>query len=155
MKTAEATETIKHEFPTGVSDGTGDPFLHEPGTAAFFDSVPLHLLTTSTMDKLRVLLPDSNIHKSRFRPNFIVEDAPAGFVENDWVGDKITIGSLLCDVFDDMRRCVMVTHPQGELDRDIEVLRVVVSENNRAAGVSMRAIDVARVQTGDEVRVAG
>ena len=85
----------------------------------------------------------------------VVEDAPAGFVENDWVGDKITIGSLLCDVFDDMRRCVMVTHPQGELDRDIEVLRVVVSENNRAAGVSMRAIDVARVQTGDEVRVAG
>lgn len=154
-RTAAATDKIQHEFPTGVSDGTGDPFLHEPETEAFFDSAQLHLLTTSTLAKFEQLLPESSIHHARYRPNFIVDGAATGFIENEWVGTTINVGSLPCDVFDDMRRCVMVTHPQGELGRDIEVLRIAASENKRAAGVAMKALDVGRVRTGDEISLSG
>ena len=52
-----------------------------PGT--FFDSSGLHALTTASLDHLRGLVPGSDFHVSRFRPNLVIEpvDGAAGFVE--------------------------------------------------------------------------
>ena len=56
-RSAKATETIQHEFPTAVTEGEGEPFLYEPKTKAFFDCATLQLLTTGTLSKLQQLLP--------------------------------------------------------------------------------------------------
>ena len=82
-RSAEATETIQHEFPTAVTEGEGEPFLWEPGTEAFFDCTPLHLLTTGTLIELQRLRPASIFHRARFRPNFLVETNEIGFVEQE------------------------------------------------------------------------
>ncbi|MEQ8205014.1 MAG: MOSC N-terminal beta barrel domain-containing protein, partial [Woeseia sp.] len=111
-RSAGAADTIQHEFPTSPTDGKGEPFLYEPGLGAFFDSVPLQLLTTATLSKLQELLPDSKIHAARFRPNFLVESDEVGFVENDWVENDVTLDGLKCQVYDDTRRCIMVTMSQ-------------------------------------------
>lgn len=152
-RSAEAAGTIRHEFPTAVTEGEGEPFLWEPGTASFFDSAPLHLLTTATLAELKRLLPDSKIHPARFRPNFIVESDEIGFIENGWVNKRLSLGSLSCLVTEPTQRCVMVTRDQGDLPRDPEVVRRIYKANDGNAGVALRALDTGRLRCGDEVRV--
>lgn len=152
-RSAEATETIQHEFPAAITEGNGEPFLWEPETEAFFDSAPLHLLTTGTLRELERLLPGSIIHGARFRPNFLVETDEVGFVENDWVNKDLGLGSLRCQVYDDMRRCVMVTRHQGDLSRDTEVIRTILKSNEGNAGVALKALDSGMLRRGAEVEV--
>jgi uncharacterized protein YcbX len=50
----------------------------------FFDIAVIHLLTTSTIDRLRELYPEGRFEVRRFRPNIVVESAPEekNFIEN-------------------------------------------------------------------------
>lgn len=153
MRKADATEEIRHEFPTEVTEGEGEPFLWQPGTNAFFDSSTLHLLTTGTLAELRRLMPGAVIHHARFRPNFLVVTNETGFVENGWVGREVMLGSLRCRVTDHTRRCVMVTRDQGELPRDVKVIRTIVQQNEGRAGVAMEALAPGLLRRGAEVSV--
>jgi uncharacterized protein YcbX len=101
---------------------------------------------------LKRLLPASKIDGSRFRPNFLVETAEAGFVENDWVGKDVNLGALAFQVYEPMRRCVMVTREQGTLPRDIEVIRTLQENNDRNAGVSLRTQDSGTLRCGDSIQ---
>jgi len=152
-RSAEATETIQHEFPTAVTEGEGEPFLWEPGTEAFFDCAPLQLLTTGTLVELQRLLPASKVHRARFRPNFLVETSEIGFVENDWVNKDVTLGSLRCQVYDDTRRCIMVALSQGDLPRDTEVIRTILKSNDGRAGVALKTLDSGMLRCGAKVEV--
>jgi hypothetical protein len=153
MRTADATEPIRHEFPTAVTEGEGEPFLWQPGTNAFFDSSTLHLLTTGTLAQLRRLMPGSVIHQARFRPNFLVVTDETGFVEHGWIDKNVTLGSLRCRVTGHTRRCVMVTRDQGDLPRDVQVIRTIVQQNEGRAGVAMEALASALLRRGAEVSV--
>jgi len=150
-RSAESAQTIQHEFPTAITEGEGEPFLWEPGTEAFFDRAPLHLLTTATLGELVRLQPKSVFHRARFRPNFIIETDETGFVENDWVNGELNLGSLKCEVIDHKPRCVMVTRRQDDLPRDIEVIRTILKNNDGNAGVELRAVASWIVRRGDEV----
>ena len=77
------------------------------------------VLTTSTLDQLDELEPQSRFDARRFRMNVIVDTAERGFVENEWVGrtlaigDDVKLGVALPDP-----RCVMPSLAQEELPRD-------------------------------------
>ena len=150
---AEATETIQHEFPTAVTEGHGEPFLYLPETEAFFDCAPLQLLTTATLRELQRLLPASIIHPVRFRPNFLIETNEAGFVENYWVDNGINLGSLRCEVYDDTRRCIMVALGQADLPRDTEIIRAILKSNEGRAGVALKTPETDVVQCGAKVEI--
>jgi hypothetical protein len=150
-RSAESTQKIQHEFPTAITEGEGEPFLWEPGTAAFFDRAPLHLLTTATLSELRRLQPDSVFHRARFRPNFVIHTDETGFVENDWVNKDLILGSVKCQVIDHKPRCVMVTRRQDDLPIDIEVIRTILKNNDGNAGVELRALESGTVRRGDDV----
>ena len=152
-RSAEATETIQHEFPTAVTEGEGEPFLYEPETEAFFDCAPLQLLTTGTLVELQRLLPASTIHPARFRPNFLVATEETGFIENNWVNNDVILGSLRCQVYDDTRRCIMVALGQGDLPRDIEVIRAILKSNEGRAGVALKTLDSSVMRCGAKVEV--
>ncbi len=150
-RSAESTQTIRHEFPTAITEGEGEPFLWEPGTEAFFDRAPLHLLTTATLGELRRLQPDSVFDRARFRPNFVVNTDETGFVENDWVDKDLDLGAVKCQVIDRKPRCVMVTRRQGDLPKDIEVIQTILKNNDGNAGVELRALNSGTIRIGDEV----
>ena len=152
-RSADATKTIQHEFPTAVTEGEGKPFLYEPETEAFFDCAPLQLLTTGTLNKLQRLLPVSKVHPVRFRPNFLVETNEIGFIENDWVNKHVILGSLRCQVYDDTRRCIMVALGQGDLPRDTEVIRTILKSNEGRAGVALKTLSSGIVRCGATVEV--
>jgi uncharacterized protein len=44
----------------------------------FFDIAVMHLLTTSTINRLRELYPEGHFEVRRFRPNIVVESTAAG-----------------------------------------------------------------------------
>ena len=98
----------------------------------FFDIAVIHLFTTSTINRLRELYPEGRFEVRRFRPNIVVESASSeeekkkDFIENLWVGKKLTIGEdIVLKVIAPCTRCVMITLPQADLPKDLGILRTV------------------------------
>ena len=60
------------------------------------------------------------------RPNIVIESASGekDFIENTWIGKKVIIGEdVVLKVTAPCTRCVMTTLPQGDLPRDLGILR--------------------------------
>ncbi len=104
----------------------------------FFDGAVVHLLTTATLDQLRSIYPDGRFVAERFRPNLVVAPASSapGFVENSWVGRTIAIGEQVrLLITKNTGRCVMTTLAQGDLPKDLGILRTAVEANQANVGV--------------------
>jgi len=153
VATRSHEQPIRHEFPTEISTGEGEPFLHEPGLEAFFDRAPLHLLTTATLAELRRIRPESMFTRARFRPNILAEVNGTGFIEDAWVGAELRIGAASLVAIDRKPRCVMTTRPQGDLVRDPGVLRTVAEANEGNAGIELRAGTSGIIRIGDPVEL--
>jgi uncharacterized protein YcbX len=145
----------------------GSAFFAEAGlpsavpVGSFFDLFPVSVLTSSTLDRLNDLRPESRFDARRFRMNVIVATEEEGFVENGWLGRDLAIGDevrLTVSIPDP--RCVMTTLAQDDLPKDNEVLRTLV-RNNRldvagsgrypCAGVYAVAESVGTMHSGDAV----
>jgi uncharacterized protein YcbX len=114
----------------------GAAFFNERGLpsavpeGSFFDLFPLSVLTTSSLDQLGELEPQSRFDARRFRMNVIVETPARGFVENEWlgrtlaIGDDVQIGIALPDP-----RCVMPSLAQEDLPKDSRILKALAQHN--------------------------
>ncbi|MGE0827559.1 MAG: MOSC domain-containing protein [Candidatus Binatia bacterium] len=130
-----------------------DSFPLPPGT--FFDSASIHVLASGTLVHLRKLIgDDAQIDPRRFRPNIFIETEPGqeGFLEDSWlegtlaVGDQARIAQLRPAL-----RCVMTTHRQADLNRDMRILRTTAQHHQNNVGV-FGAIDApGKVRIGDPV----
>ena len=122
----------------------------------FFDISVIHLLTTSTINRLRELYPDGRFEVRRFRPNIVIESASEekDFIENLWVGKKLTIGEdVMLRVTGPCTRCVMITLPQGDLPKDLGILRTVVRYNQVNVGVYASVLQGGTIHRGDLIRL--
>lgn len=139
--------------------GTGSP----PGT--FVDFAPLHLLTTSTLDRIAELSPYRTARLERYRPNIVIRTSVPGFTENDWLERNLRIGDeLTLRVMARTPRCAVPTLAHGDLPRDAEALRVLARHNRviplgslapePCAGVYAEVLTPGRIRTGDPVRLA-
>jgi uncharacterized protein len=117
-----------------------------PGT--FFDFAALHILTTSTLARLKELFPAGDFDVRRFRPNMVIAptDPTIGFTENAWLGQCLRIGDgISIDLFDPTPRCVITTLPQADLLHQIGILKTVAQHNaaisvTEAPGVMLSAV---------------
>ncbi len=146
-------------------------FVSPIGT--YFDAFELHLMTTGSMDTLRRNHDESAVDVRRFRPNIVVDTGKGGadpdqlldvmfsdakspelqFPEFAWIGRRLSVGELVTEVVAPVQRCVMITLPQGDLERDRSVLKTLVSETRQNLGVGLRVLEPAMIQVGDEVRL--
>ncbi len=121
---SDADVTLSRWFGRDVHLASADP------AEAFVDLFPLSVLTTSTLDELNGLRPESRFDERRFRMNVVVRTGAAGFVENGWVGHLLEIGGAVrLSVAMPDPRCVMTTLAQEDLPRDPEVLRTLTRHN--------------------------
>jgi uncharacterized protein YcbX len=119
---------------------------------SFFDAAVVHLLTTSTMDRLRELYPQGRFEPRRFRPNIVVATAGSGFVENDWIGRTVEIGDTVrLAITEPCPRCVMITLPQGDLPKDSGILRTAAQHNGVNVGVYASVVSGGTIRRGDAV----
>jgi len=122
----------------------------------FFDCAVVHLLTTATLDRLRELYPQGRFEVRRFRPNIVVESSYGGnnFTENDWIGHRLVIGDeVQLSITGPCPRCVMTTLPQGDLPRDLGILRTAAKHNRANVGVYAALLQGGTVRRGDPVRL--
>jgi uncharacterized protein YcbX len=114
----------------------GAAFFNERGLpsavpeGSFFDLYPLSVLTTSSLDQLGELEPQSRFD-ARPVPHERDRRYPArGFVENEWlgrtlaIGDDVQLGVALPDP-----RCVMPSLAQEDLPKDSQILKALARHN--------------------------
>jgi uncharacterized protein len=152
---------------TVVEQKLGAAFFAEAGipspvpVGSFLDLFPVSVLTTSTLEQLSELQPQSRFDERRFRINVIIDSEEAGFVENDWVSRQLAIGDAVrLSVALPDPRCVMTTLAQEDLPRDSDVLRTLTRYNRvqvagagrfPCAGVYAVVVAPGTLRTGDEV----
>jgi hypothetical protein len=148
------------QVPFEVNEiGSGSP----PGT--FVDFAPLHLLTTSTLDRIAELSPYRTSRLGRYRPNIVIRTPAHGFTENDWLERQLRIGDeLTLRVIARTPRCAVPTLAHGDLPRDAGALRVLAQHNRvqpldamtpePCAGVYAEVLNPGPIRTGDPVRLA-
>ena len=148
----------------------GSAFFAELGmdspvpVGAFFDLFPLSVITTSTLDRLQELSPDSRCDARRVRMNATIATKEIGFVENGWIGRQLAVGDAVrLRVAMPDPRCVMTTLAQGDLPKDTHILRALVQHNKiqvdpaaklPCAGVYAVAEVSGTIQVGDPVTVS-
>ena len=126
-----------------------------PG-GTFFDCASVHLLTTATLDRLRLMYPQGRFEVRRFRPNIVVETANGEkeFAENAWIGQIVAIGDAVrLSITGPCGRCVMTTLPQGDLPKDAGILRTAVQQNQANVGVYASVLQGGKVRRGDTIRL--
>ena len=144
----------------------GAAFFNEQGLPSavpedsFFDLFPLSVITTSSLDQLGELEPQSRFDARRFRMNVIVETPARGFVENEWLGRTLTIGDdVQISVALPDPRCVMPSLPQEDLPKDSRILKTLAKHNRidvagalyPCAGVYAVAEATGTIRNGDRV----
>ena len=139
--------------------GGGGP----PGT--FVDFAPVHLLTTSTLDRIAELSPYRRADLQRYRPNIVIRTTAPGFTENDWLERNLRVGDrLVLHVMARTPRCAVPTLAHGALPRNADALRVLARHNRvepldsldpePCAGVYAEVLRPGHIRTGDTVRLA-
>jgi uncharacterized protein len=138
--------------------GGGGP----PGT--FVDFAPVHLLTTSTLDRIAELSPYRRADLQRYRPNIVIRTTAPGFTENDWLERNLRVGDrLVLHVIARTPRCAVPTLAHGALPRNADALRVLARHNRvepldsldpePCAGVYAEVLRPGHIRTGDAVHL--
>lgn len=135
----------EYESPVDDEDESGEWTVWTGPTGAWHDSTRTRVSIISTAS-----LGDWPVR--RFRPNVLVDSAG----EDDLVGRRIAIGSVVLDVTKRIDRCIMVTRPQpGGIERDLAVLRTVLRETEGYLGVGALVATPGELHAGDEVTDLG
>lgn len=137
-----------------LSDHVGRPVqLRAEDATSHFDDGPLHLVTTASVAALAEQ-HGATISAARFRSNLLVDVASdGGFVENDWIGQTLAVGSeLVLGILSLMPRCVMVDLPQHGLPPAPGLLDTVGRHNQGCVGVVAEVVRVGTVRLGDPIR---
>ena len=116
-----------------------------------FDSFPLSLVTTQTIDWLGARVGRA-LDLRRFRMNLVIratDDRP--FQEDEWLGRTLRIGGVRLRVDKRDGRCVVITTDPDTLERDPAILRVVAAERDGCLGVYASTVERGRVSVGDAV----
>jgi uncharacterized protein YcbX len=122
----------------------------------FFDISPIHILTTSTIERLRELYPQGRFEVRRFRPNIVITTTGAekDFVENAWVGHTLAVGSeVRLSITGPCTRCVMTTLSQADLPSDPGILRTAARNNKANVGVYATVLQGGTIRRGDVAKL--
>ncbi|WBB82165.1 MOSC domain-containing protein [Micromonospora sp. WMMD882] len=135
---------------------------HDPGDqVSFADAYPLLLTVTASLDALNGWLAEADAAPApmaRFRPNLVVEGAPA-WAEDGWTGRDLRIGDSVFRAAGGCDRCAVTTVDQETGTRTgQEPLRTLARHRriDRAVvfGLNLVPVAVGTVAVGDPVRLA-
>lgn len=165
MSPAEAMAEVQASFQRAPGEPLPDfsvfapelqRFVSMPGD--YFDALPLHLLTTTTLATLARLNPAADWDERRFRANLVIEpvagsDAGAAATqpELDWIGRTLAIGDLRLAVVMPTPRCGMTIRAQQGLAADASILRTIVAHADQNLGTYARVARAGEVRVGDPV----
>jgi uncharacterized protein len=132
-------------------------FSHASPPGTYFDAFPLLILSTSALASLERLAratgSESVFDVRRFRPNLLVETPAEGFVEDDWCGRELRVGTARLKVEMRCPRCIMTTHGFLDLPRDPRIMRSLVQHHGGDLGVYASVVEPGEVSVGDRLEL--
>jgi uncharacterized protein YcbX len=161
-------------FQNGQSCGLGEPTLTSilsdyfgfaVGIAAYahtgrvdfplihyrYPHFPAHVLTKNSLRHLASLGNVETVDSRRFRPTFLIDlDKGDGFIEHQWIGRHLKLGSIDLTAQEETKRCGMTFISQPGVDEDPEILRNILRHNKRNLGVYCSIDNAGTIQVGDE-----
>jgi uncharacterized protein YcbX len=140
-------------FPGLTADKAPDFFnLHKN---SYLDSAAFHLIASGTLSYMRGLSEGkSDFDYRRFRANLLVDTGndASGFVEDSWLNGVLEIGEgVKITGIQPALRCVMTTHQQQDLPRDLAILRATVQRHQANLGAFTSVEGDGKVHLGDPV----
>jgi hypothetical protein len=153
-QTIFADVPVEQLLPNFTNQTLPDSFALMRG--AFFDSAPIHVLASTSLEHLKRLCGgDSILDPRRFRPNIFVDTGAIeadGFVEDEWLGGTLEVGATVRIVeMQPALRCVMTTHAQSDLPRDLAILRTAARHHKATLGVFASIGAPGTIRVGDPV----
>lgn len=140
------------EVMRGLAPGTALPPTFGAPRGTFFDAAPIHLIASGTLAHLGRLLGQAPPAARRFRPNLLIETATIdGFVEDQWLDHALRIDEIEVNQLKPTLRCVMTTHAQEELARDLAILRTAARYHHALLGVTGKIVGSGRIAVGEAV----
>ncbi|MCT2534885.1 MOSC domain-containing protein [Aquibacillus koreensis] len=113
------------------------------------------LATDASLDKLEELWGQGRVDARRFRPNVIIslkEKKP--FIEEEWIGRRIKIGSdVEMEFVGHCERCMIITVNPDSAERDASLHKTVIRENNNNFGVYASVIKTGDIHVNDEIHL--
>ncbi|HEY1728549.1 MAG TPA: MOSC domain-containing protein [Candidatus Baltobacteraceae bacterium] len=119
----------------------------------YFDSRPVSLILDRWIAEVETAL-GKRLDPLRWRPNFYVR-SQAAHSEDDLVGKRIGLGSVVLQVLKPIGRCVTTTYDQVTGEGDPEVLGFVARERANQMGIYCDVERTGEVRRGDSVRIIG
>lgn len=148
-----ADNPVGSVIPGLSADRMPDYFGLHKGT--YFDSASFHLIATGTLTYIRGFTEgNSDFDYRRFRANMLIDtaDEASGFIEDRWVGGVLEIGEgLKITSIAPALRCVMTTHAQQGLPRDLAILRTTVQRHRANLGAFTSIEGAGDIRLGDAV----
>jgi uncharacterized protein YcbX len=153
-QTIFADVPVEQLLPNFTSQTLPDTFGLMRG--AFFDSAPIHVLASASLEHMKRLCGgESILDPRRFRPNIFVDTSGTGadgFVEDEWLEGTLEVGETVKII--EMKpalRCVMTTHAQTDLPRDLSILRTAAQHHKATLGVFASIGAPGTIRVGDPV----
>jgi uncharacterized protein YcbX len=113
--------------------------LGREGATPHHDASPIHLLTTASLRAVSALVGEP-VDPRRFRANLLLDVDGEGFLEDGWLGRRITIGDVELRITASTARCVMVDAAHDELPPDGRLLKLISDQNDLNLGVKVDVI---------------
>ncbi|MEY2227201.1 MULTISPECIES: MOSC domain-containing protein [Streptomyces] len=134
--------------------GREDVELAREGETSHFDQLPLSVLTTATLDRIRHEVPGVPVDERRFRPNVLVRTPPGTppFVEDEWIGREATVGDTLrVEFVRSSERCVMTNRAQQDLPHSPLILRTIARAHDNRLDALARIVTPGTARVGDRL----
>jgi hypothetical protein len=119
----------------------------------FIDAMPILIVTTASLRAGAAAHPGGTWDVRRFRPNLLVEVEGADWVEDAWCGSAVRVGSVEFTPKQACVRCTMVTRPQPDLIRDLDIYKTLARQHGGTFGVWSAVGQPGTVHVGDAVEV--
>ena len=123
------------EFFADATDDTSRAIQWTMPAGRFVDAAPLLVLTTASLRAGASLHPEGAWEVRRFRPNLLVDVDADGWVEDGWCGRTVHVGAAALVPQQPCIRCTMVTRPQPDLPRDLDIYKSLARHHEGTLGV--------------------
>jgi uncharacterized protein YcbX len=147
------TDPGRAEFFADATDDTSRAIEWTMPEGRYVDAAPVLVLTTASLRTAAALHPEGVWDPRRFRPNVLVDVGGDGWVEDDWIGQPLAIGTSVLLPTQACVRCTMVTRAQPGLDADADVFRTLARHHRGHFGAWSDVVVPGRVALGDDVAV--
>lgn len=151
LVSATSVEPASAEYFADATDDTSAAIEWTMADGRFVDAAALLLLTTGSLTVGRLHHPDGVWDLRRFRPNVFIETEAASSIEDAWCGHAVQIGDVSVRADEPCVRCTMVTRPQPDLPRDLEIYKILARHHHGTFGVWSSVLTPGTIGVGDVV----